>query len=299
MNHIEIVVISGKGGTGKTSIAASFAAMADNAVLADCDVDASDLHLLLDPENIHSEDFISGRKAVINQEKCISCGACLAHCRFGAIKMDGDAAGVAKFAADKLKCEGCGVCVKFCPANAIEFPEENCGNVFMSKTRFGMMSHAALKPGAGNSGKLVSKVRENARSIAERDKNDMIITDGPPGIGCPVIASLTGAKFAVLVTEPTVSGMHDMQRALDLLKHFNINCAVCVNKYDINLDMTKTIEASARSSQLVKFVSRVRYDKNVTASQIQGIPLVEFAKDGASADVSLLWKLSMEAVKWL
>ncbi len=286
----EIVVISGKGGTGKTSIAGSFAALASNAVFADCDVDASDLHLILAPEKIEAEDFKSGHKARIVQDKCVSCGACLAHCRFGAIDMQGDGAGSAKFAVKTLSCEGCGGCVEFCPVKAIDFPEETCGRLFVSQTRFGTMVHAALKPGAGNSGKLVSKVRERARTIAEEQKKRLMITDGPPGTGCPVIASITSANFAVVVTEPTLSGLHDLRRVAALAGHFKIPLGICINKFDINEQISGEIEKEAQKLPNFRFASRVRYDKCVTSAQIEGKTLVEMSDKGSAEDVRALWK---------
>jgi MinD superfamily P-loop ATPase len=286
----EIVVISGKGGTGKTSIAGSFAALSQNAVFADCDVDASDLHLILAPHQIKSEDFKSGHKARIVQDKCVSCGACLAHCRFGAIDMEGDGAGSAKFAVKTLSCEGCGVCVEFCPVKAIEFPEETCGSLYESDTRFGPMVHAALKPGAGNSGKLVSKVRERARETAERTGRNLIVTDGPPGVGCPVIASMTSANFAVLVTEPTLSGRHDLIRVAKLAEHFGISVGVCINKYDINESVAGEIERDVAKLPNARFVSRIRYDSVATRAQIEGKTIVEHSETGAAEDVRILWK---------
>jgi len=285
----EIVVISGKGGTGKTSIAGSFAALAKNAIFADCDVDASDLHLILSPSKSRTEEFISGRKAVINNDKCVSCGACLAHCRFGAVKMDGAGAGESQFSIFKLNCEGCGVCVEFCPVKAIDFPEEVCGSLSVSDTRFGPMVHAELKPGAGNSGKLVSKVRERSKMISEGAGRNIIITDGPPGTGCPVIASMTSANFALIVTEATLSGLHDLVRVAKLAEHFDIAIGVCINKYDINESVAGEIERDAAKLPNARFVSRIRYDNVSTRAQIEGRTIVECSNEGAAEDIRGLW----------
>ena len=201
----ELVVISGKGGTGKTSIVASLAVLADNAVLADCDVDAADLHLILSPKVQRREEFRSGHEAVVRQEDCSGCGTCLEHCRYGAIIKEDTAPGDPVFRVDPIACEGCGVCVHFCPEQAIDFPETVCGEWFVSETRCGPMVHAKLGIAAENSGKLVATVRKEAKDIAARQQKALVIGDGPPGIGCPVIASVSGASMALVVTEPTLS----------------------------------------------------------------------------------------------
>jgi len=285
----ELVVISGKGGTGKTSLTASFAVLADRPVVADCDVDAADLHLVLSPEVKESRDFYSGHEAVIRQHDCIGCGACLAHCRFGAVKMNGRSAGEAKFSIDPVSCEGCGVCVHFCPVHAIDFPERLSGQLFISQTRCGPMVHARLGVAAENSGKLVSTVRREAQRIADEQNRPMVIVDGPPGIGCPVIASVTGATLILVVTEPTVSGKHDLERVLSLARHFEIPAAVCVNKYDINPDTTAAIEEDAvRAGASV--VGRIPYDRNVTAAQIQGRSVVEYGDGPAASQIRKIWE---------
>ena len=270
----EVVVISGKGGTGKTSLTASFAVLADRPVLADCDVDAADLHLILSPDVKERHEFRAGREAVIRSSDCIGCGACLAHCRFGAVRTNGKAAGEAAFSIDAVACEGCGVCVRFCPAKAIDFSERVCGEWMTSETRCGQMVHARLGAGAENSGKLVSVVRQEARRIAEQGTNPIVLVDGPPGIGCPVIASVTGASLVVVVTEPTVSGEHDLERVLALAKHFQIPAAVCVNKWDLNSGMAQRIEAKAQAAG-ARIAGRIRYDRGVTHAQMQGKAVVE------------------------
>jgi MinD superfamily P-loop ATPase len=284
----ELVVISGKGGTGKTSLAASFAVLADRPVIADCDVDAADLHLVLSPRIKERHDFRSGQEAVIRQEDCTGCGACLAHCRFEAVKMNGKSAGEATFTIDPVSCEGCGVCVRFCPVQAIDFRERACGEWMISETRCGPMVHARLRVAAENSGKLVSTVRQEARRIADQENHSLVIVDGPPGIGCPVIASVTGASLALVVTEPTVSGEHDLERVLSLTRHFGMPAALCVNKWDLNPEMTDRIEDKARRTG-ARISGRIRYDRAVTRAQMQERAVVELDAP-AAADIRGLWE---------
>ncbi len=284
----ELVVISGKGGTGKTSILASFAALSKRSVLADCDVDAADLFLLLTPDATEAETFKSGRQAVIVDEKCTGCGRCRQLCRFDAIN-EPDTPGGRVYTVDPAACEGCGVCVWACPAGAIEFPERICGELFVSTTRFGTMVHARLDIGAENSGKLVTLVRKTAARQAALLQADMVLIDGPPGIGCPAIASMTGASCVLVITEPTLSGQHDLARVLDLTTHFGVETYVCVNKYDINEEMTRRIEdmAVARGAEVF---GRVRYDKAVTEAQLQGRAVVESSNSPAAQDIVHLWE---------
>jgi len=277
----EIVVVSGKGGTGKTSLVASLAALATNAVLADCDVDASDLHLVLAPRVERREDFWSGHEAVVRQADCTLCGECLRLCRFGAVTRERNTAGGAAFVIDPLACEGCGVCVRFCPSGAIEFPERLSGEWYVSATRFGPLVHARLGIGAENSGKLVSLVRKEARRIAQEQGKSLLLVDGPPGIGCAVIASVTGASLVLAVTEPTLSGEHDLRRVLSLTRHFALPTAVCVNKWDINKDVTERIEREAADAGAV-LVGRIPYDVAVTQAQVGGLPVVEFNEGPAT-----------------
>jgi len=283
----ELVVISGKGGTGKTSVAAAFAVLADRPVIADCDVDAADLHLILSPQVKERHEFRSGHEAVIRQQDCTGCAACSLHCRFDAVKIEEKTPGVTTFSIDPISCEGCGVCVRFCPAQAIDFPERRCGEWMLSETRCGPMVHARLDVAAENSGKLVSTVRREARRIAENEHRPIVIVDGPPGIGCPVIASVTGASQVLVVTEPTVSGEHDLERVLSLARHFTIPAAVCVNKWDINPGMTERIENRARETG-ARVAGRVRYDRAVTSAQLQERAVVETNAPSA-ADVRELW----------
>lgn len=269
----EIVIISGKGGTGKTSLTASFAVLAHRPVIADCDVDAADLHLVLSPRVRERHDFWSGREAVIRPADCIGCDLCREYCRFEAIRVEETAAGDV-YSVDPVSCEGCGVCVRFCPVMAIDFPERLCGEWMVSETRSGPMVHARLGIAAENSGKLVSTVRQEARRIAEEENRSLILVDGPPGIGCPVIASVTGASLVLAVTEPTVSGEHDLERVLSLTRHFNIPAMVCVNKWDLNPGMTERIEEKAKGMG-ARIAGRVRYDRSVTLAQIRERAVVE------------------------
>jgi MinD superfamily P-loop ATPase len=281
----EVVIISGKGGTGKTSIAASLAVLAAGAVVADCDVDAADLHLVLSPRPRRRESFKSGHQAVIVPELCTGCGFCRELCRFGAVAENPR---TGRPVIDPLACEGCSVCVRFCPARAIRFPERECGEWFESDTRCGPMVHARLGIAAENSGKLVTRVREEARAAARRSGRSLVLIDGPPGIGCPVIASLTGAGAVLVVTEPTLAGEHDLRRVLSLVRHFGLPAAVCVNKYDINPEMTNRIEALALREGAPP-AGRVRYDDGVTRAQRRARTVVE-GESGAAEDIKRLWK---------
>jgi MinD superfamily P-loop ATPase len=290
----EVVVISGKGGTGKTSIAASFAALAGSTVIADCDVDASDLHLVLSPDIRKRNEFRSGREAFIRSGDCIGCGVCKEECRFGAVKALPGRRAVPLFLIDPLSCEGCGVCVRLCPERAIDFPERICGEWFISETRFGPMVHAQLAIGAENSGKLVSIVRKEAHRIAEQSASRWLIIDGPPGIACPVIASITGASAALVVIEPTVSGAHDVERILELTGHFGIPAMLIVNKWELNPQMADRIENKARLSG-ASLAGRISYDRAVTDAQIKGTTVVEYGGQAAE-DIRRVWRNLMEAI---
>jgi MinD superfamily P-loop ATPase len=280
----ELVVISGKGGTGKTSITASFAVLAGQAVLADCDVDAADLHLVLPPEIRERHQFFAGNEAVIRADDCLRCGKCLDLCRFGAVLEGGNGT---PFAIDHVACEGCGVCVRFCPVGAIAFPESLCGEWLISDTRCGPMVHARLGIAAENSGKLVATVRREARRLAEEHTFGLVLVDGPPGIGCPVIASLSGASQALVVTEPTVSGEHDLERVLALTRHFGIASSICVNKWDLNPAMTERIEALALRFG-ARSAGRIRYDRHVTQAQLMEKAVVEIEAP-AAGDIRQVW----------
>ena len=284
----EIVIISGKGGTGKTSLTAAFAVLADRPVVADCDVDAADLHLVLAPEIKERHEFRGGREAVIRADDCIGCGLCLDYCRFDAVKTGDDPLRGPLFAIDPVACEGCGVCVRFCPVEAIDFPERLCGEWMISETRCGPMVHARLGIAAENSGKLVSTVRQEARRIAEQENRTLILVDGPPGIGCPVIASVTGSDLVLAVTEPTVSGAHDLERVLSLTRHFDIPAAICVNKWDLNPGMAERIEQKAREMG-ARVAGRIRYDRSVTRAQLQEKAVVEIDAPCVE-DIHKIWE---------
>ena len=268
----EIAVLSGKGGTGKTSLLSAFAALTENKILCDADVDAADLHLIMDPCVIQRTDFQSGNTAVINRDQCTECGLCREMCRFNAISAD--------YKVNPIDCEGCGVCVHFCPEDAIDFPVNTCGEWFVSDTRFGPMVHARLGIAEENSGKLVTLVRQEARKIAEAKNLDLILTDGPPGVGCPVIASIGGASAVLIVTEPTVSGKHDMERVAQLAAHFKIPALVCVNKFDLNLELTWEIEKYAEEMDIA-CVGRTPFDPIFTKAMIQAQTVFEY--DGRSS----------------
>jgi len=270
----EIVIISGKGGTGKTSLVAALAVHFGSAILVDCDVDAADLHLLLSPEIREKHEFFSGHEAEIHAAHCTGCGSCHNLCRFGAIRPEVTGHGRHIFAIDPLACEGCRVCVEFCPVGAIAFPERRCGEWYISTTRSGPMVHARLDIAAENSGKLVSTIRREARRLALENRQRLILVDGPPGIGCPVIASLTGASLVIIVTEPTVAGEHDLERVMALCRHFSIPAAVCLNKWDLNPDMAQRMEQGA-SQKGAGLLGRIRYDPEVTRAQLRALTAIE------------------------
>jgi len=287
----ELVVISGKGGTGKTSIVASFAALAKNAVFADCDVDAADLYLVLEPKIKENNEFSGGKRATIITEKCIGCGKCQDLCRFDAIHFNGRANNVVDrtFTIDPVSCEGCKVCVEFCPVDAIEFNDCINGQWFISDTRFGPMVHARLGIAEENSGKLVTLIRKEAKRIAAEEKKNLLIVDGSPGIGCPVIASITGADLVLIITEPTLSGKHDLGRVADLAAGFKIPALVAINKFDLNPDMAKEIEEDVHSRN-TKVVGRIHYDDAFTKAQILKSTVVEYTGGAVSQELKALWR---------
>jgi len=283
----ELVVISGKGGTGKTSIMAAFASLAKNKVLCDADVDAADLHLLMDPEIKKHYDFQGGGTAVIDPDTCTQCGLCRELCRWEAISE--------AFEVDPIECEGCGVCVDFCPEQAIDFPLNTCGQWFISDTRFGPMVHARLGIAEENSGKLVTLIRQEAKKLAEKYKLDLILTDGPPGVGCPVIASIGGATGLLIVTEPTVSGLHDMERVAQLADHFKVPGMVCVNKFDLNTDQTQAIEKLAKEKNIT-VLGRIPFDPIFTKSMVQGKTIFEYNTESIVGQaVKQIWKKIIES----
>ena len=279
----ELVVISGKGGTGKTSITASLAALAGNAVLADCDVDAADLHLLLEPRVEKTNAFISGKEAHIRVDDCVMCGQCVDICRFNAIEERTGEDGHACYQVNPLACEGCGVCTEVCAMDAIDFLPRHCGEWFVSNTRFGEMVHARLGIAAENSGKLVSVVRQHAKQLANEKQRGLIIVDGPPGIGCPVIASVSGATAVLVVCEPTLSGKHDLQRVLDLAKHFQVPAYVCINKADLNEQISGEIQTLAKEYH-AQTLGEIGFDDVVTEAQLAGQTVIEYAPQSMAAD---------------
>ncbi len=278
----ELVVISGKGGTGKTSLLAAFASLANNKALCDADVDAADLHLIMDPRIEERHDFESGHEAVIDRDMCTQCGLCRELCRWNAISED--------FVVDTIACEGCGVCCYFCPEKAINFPLKTCGEWYLSETRFGPMAHARLGIAEENSGKLVSLIRKEGKKLAEKKNLDLLLTDGPPGIGCPVIASLGGATATLIVAEPTVSGRHDMERVVELAAFFKVPAMVCVNKFDLNPDMGQAIEVFAREKN-VTVMGRIPFDPVFTKAMVQGKTIIEFDdRSEGSRAVKVIWE---------
>ncbi len=283
----QITIISGKGGTGKTTITASFAALAHNPVIADCDVDAADLHLLLNPRIRIKQEFRGSKEAVIDEAKCTDCGLCEDACRFDAI---------VGHTIDPFSCEGCGVCVYVCPENAITLKEKIAGYAFISETQYGPMVHARLNIAEDVSGKLVAHARNEARKIAENEGREIILIDGPPGIGCPVIASLSGVDIALIITEPTMSGLHDLKRIWRVARHFGIESLVCINKYDLNEENTNRIIEFCRINGIT-VVGKTLYDPIVTKAMIAGKPLVEFSDGEVSRDIKKIWNNVLLALK--
>jgi len=278
----QMTVLSGKGGTGKTTITASFADLAKNAVIADCDVDAPDLHMLLHPQVLETQEFKGPKLAVIDKAMCTECGLCRESCKFDAVDEG--------LQIDPFSCEGCGVCVVVCPVNAITLTERISGHAYVSRTEYGSMAHALLSPGEANSGKLVTLVRQNAKTLAERDNSDLIIIDGPPGVGCPLIASVTGVDAGLIVTEPTKSGIHDFERALRLLRHFNVPPFICVNMYDINEDNAGKIVSFCGENN-IEVVGMMPFNPVVTEAMVNGKTILEYAPESDVAkEIASMWK---------
>jgi MinD superfamily P-loop ATPase len=278
----ELVIISGKGGTGKTSIVAAFASLARNKVLCDADVDAADLHLILDPDIKERHDFQSGHTAEIHLDRCTRCGLCRDLCQWNAISDE--------FVVDPIDCEGCGVCYDFCPEDAIEFPLNTCGEWYLSDTRFGPMAHGRLGIAEENSGKLVTLIRQQGRQLAEDKNLDLLLTDGPPGIGCPVIASIGGATAVLIVAEPSVSGRHDLERVGELAAFFKIPALVCINKFDLNPEAGQGIEAYAQEKN-IGVMGRIPFDPAFTRAMVQGKNILEFdSRSEGCAGVERIWE---------
>jgi len=276
----EVVILSGKGGTGKTSIVGSFAAIAQNKMMADCDVDAADLHLLLNPSVKEEHEFRSGQVAVIDNDKCIECGLCQDICRFDAIH---------DYNVDPVSCEGCGFCSHICPVEAITMDECKAGDWFISDTKHGPLVNARLGIAQENSGKLVALVRQQVKELAEKNGLDYVISDGPPGIGCPVISSLSGVNLALIVTEPTLSGIHDMERVLDVCKHFGVPAMVCINKYDINDVNTMAINDYCREND-IEVAAMIPFDNAVTEAMVKGVSVVEYSEGRVTREIRTMWQ---------
>lgn len=280
----EILIISGKGGTGKTSITAAFAHLSTQAVLCDLDVDAPDLHLVLRPTPSDATPFISGFEAHIDTDKCTQCGTCLEMCRFGAVRN-----GASSHSIDPIRCEGCGVCVRFCPEQAVTFVPRECGEWRISDTRFGPLVHAQLYPGEENSGKLVALLRQQAKELAKARGADVVISDGPPGIGCPVISAISGQDMAVLVTEPTPSGLHDLKRVEALCTHFQLPAAVIINKSDLNKTVADEIRAFCRERHR-PVISELPYDTEFIQAVVQGLTITEYSQSKTTLALRTAWE---------
>jgi MinD superfamily P-loop ATPase len=281
----ELVVLSGKGGTGKTTLTAAIASLVDSLVLADCDVDAADLHLLTQPKIIEQNKFIEGKEAIVNLDKCSGCVLCASMCRFDSFKQLDDG----RYTIIEVKCEGCGLCVHYCPEKAIDFVERDCGTWMVSETRFGPMVHARLKPAGENSGQLVSLVRKEARKIAQKEKKELILVDGPPGIGCPVISSVTGSSAVLLVTESTLSGLHDLSRVVQLAKNFEVPVYVVINRADINMKISETIKKECERLK-ANFVGMIPFDKQIVSSQLAGQSVIEYISTETKNIIKDIWE---------
>jgi MinD superfamily P-loop ATPase len=279
----EITIISGKGGTGKTILTAAFAHLASKHIICDLDVDASDLHILLERKRDFKKDFFSGNEAIISPTKCIDCEACISLCKFEAIHKSKKGPSI-----DPIRCEGCGVCVRHCPQNAISFPKKHCGEWYQSQTSFAPMIHAQLFPGEENSGLLVSLLRKEAKKLAIEKGSNLLICDGSPGIGCPVISSLTGTNLAIVVTEPTLSGMHDLKRVLALCNHFSIPVKVVINKYDLNKNQTACIEEYCSVSN-IEIISQIPYSQAIIDSVMMKKTIIEYGDGIVSNIIKETW----------
>lgn len=281
----QLLILSGKGGTGKTTVAGAFAALAGPSVLADCDVDAADLHLILAPEQEVSHDFHALPKAEIDPAQCSGCGSCAARCRFGASLLQADG----KYQIDPFRCEGCRACVAACPTGGISLRDRAAGQWFLSRTRFGPLVHARLRPGEENSGKLVTQVRRTASEVAAAEGHDLIIIDGPPGIGCPVIAALTGVDLVLVVTEPTVAGQHDLERVVQLIRHFKLPLKVVVNKWDLHPQGTTALERYCNAAGIT-LAGRIPFDPELVAATAAGLPATEGKSGPGAQALRSLWE---------
>lgn len=282
----EITILSGKGGAGKTSVAAALASLAENSVFCDNDVDAADLHLIFKPKIQETHKFDSGSKAKINPEFCTNCGLCEEYCRFDAIHQNSNSFPEVNI----FKCEGCRLCERICPVQAITTHQNFNNEWFVSETRFGPLVHAKMGPGEENSGKLVSEIRQKAREIASRNKASFIISDGPPGIGCSAIASVTGTDAVLLIIEPTVSGLHDAKRLVQLVSNFKIPLYAVINKFDINLEFTQTVEDYLREES-IPLIGKIPFTTAMVESMIAEKTIIEFdPKSEISAEFNRIWE---------
>lgn len=279
----EIVILSGKGGTGKTSVTAAFSHLATEGevnlsiVLADADVDAANLELVLAPKNLDKEDFWGGKAAEIDQMVCNGCGECAEVCRFDAIReTDGT------YTVDPIACEGCAACFYACPMESISLRDQIAGEWYRSESRYGPLFHAALRPAQENSGKLVTLIKHKAKSLALEEGYDLMLVDGPPGIGCPVISAASGSDLAIIVSEPSLAGVLDMQRILETTKHFGVPAIVCINKSDLYTEGTAEIEAFCRE-QGIEVVGSVPFDEGVTQAMVRGEPVTAYEPDGTTS----------------
>jgi len=293
----QLVILSGKGGTGKTSVTAAFTHLASlvdsplRAVLADADVDAANLELVLAPQVQERNVFWGGKVAKIDLEICAGCGMCKSVCRFDAIHTNGYVYDV-----DAIACDGCAACVYQCPEEAIQMQPQLAGEWFHSQSRYGPLFHAALIPAQENSGKLVTLVKQNARLLAMDEAYDLVLVDGPPGIGCPVISAASGADLALIVAEPTAAGVHDMHRVLQTTDHFGVKALVCINKADIYPQGAAEIETFCQE-QDIQMVGRIPFDLNVTEAMVQGQTVMAFApKAPASQSIRKIWKRVVEVL---
>jgi MinD superfamily P-loop ATPase len=285
----EIIILSGKGGTGKTSISAAFTTLNQNIIVADCDVDAANLHLIMQPENFVEEPFSAGKKAQVNNDLCTLCEKCIEYCRFDAISIIDD-----RLQISQISCDGCKLCVRVCPADALSMIENNKSRLYIGKVRTGTMVHARLSPGEDNSGKLVALVKKKAREIAKEKTISTILVDGPPGIGCPVIASISGADKIVLVTEPTISGISDLVRIIKLLKNFKGQKYIIVNKADINESYTKKIAELANEEKVI-FLGKIPYNKIFTDAMVNCQSITEYEPSSEISEIiRKFWKEIIE-----